>query len=649
LILRASFPFSGSPDCVYHLRRAVFALRHFPSTIIFDPLMNFPAGGICIWPPLFDLALALPARLFGGAGAPLALLERTSAFVPLVFAAGAIGAAALVGTAASRRFGAAAAMFLALAPAHIQYSQLGHTDQHVAESFWGFLALGCFLGASRRKSAGWETAAGVALFAATLTWQGGIFWAPLFGAAIAAASARRPDPRAIRTVTLMLGVPSLGLALATAFFARGLELPFTYVSFGWFQPAFLLFTFAVTLLAVTLLTRRVVSRRTRVLALVATGATGVALIPVAVKLADSVVMGLRHLASQSTGFAMSHGGLLSYPREWLAQIQEYRPLLADRWDWPIVYLSIAFFLSPIVIGIWTRRFFRGPQPQIWAALAISGSFLFLWTLAQRRNIYYGALMGALTAVELSAQAATRLTRRLPRTQRRIGRPALFCTVFAAFLAPMILGFPAEIRSGYEPPAELLATFRKLSTLMPQVIDPFDPRMLDPAGLAPELARAESVMAFWSEGHLVTWFSGRPVVANNFGYGYFDSLRFFLAESDAEAFEIARRRRVRFIVSMDLFPIMNSYGAQIRRGPYFIPTAEGLRLLPAYARSFTVRLHEFDGRGGDLGGLPVMPIDGVELRYASREGVTRLGRFIPRWKIFEIRPSKESAEPRPPAA
>src|SRR6266542_3130761 len=54
-------------DDDYHLRRARFAAAHYPRTIIFDPLMNFPRGGVAIWPPLFDVALATPARLFHGA------------------------------------------------------------------------------------------------------------------------------------------------------------------------------------------------------------------------------------------------------------------------------------------------------------------------------------------------------------------------------------------------------------------------------------------------------------------------------------------------------------------------------------------------------------------------------------------------------
>ena len=37
-----------SADDYYHLRRARFSVAHFPRTIFFDPLMNFPAGGVSI-------------------------------------------------------------------------------------------------------------------------------------------------------------------------------------------------------------------------------------------------------------------------------------------------------------------------------------------------------------------------------------------------------------------------------------------------------------------------------------------------------------------------------------------------------------------------------------------------------------------------
>src|SRR6185295_18809341 len=116
-------------------RRAQFAAAHYPRTIIFDPLMNFPQGGVAIWPPLFDVALATPARLLDGAAASPEAVERRAMWVPLVFAAGAILLAGLLGRlAAGEIAGAVLAMFVAVSPGHILWTQYGHTDQHVAES-----------------------------------------------------------------------------------------------------------------------------------------------------------------------------------------------------------------------------------------------------------------------------------------------------------------------------------------------------------------------------------------------------------------------------------------------------------------------------------------------------------------------------------
>jgi len=133
-------------DDNYHLRRARFALAHYPRTILFDPLMNFPTGGVPIWPPLFDVALATPTRILHGTNAPPGTFEREAAAVPLFFAAGAILFAGLLGRQVFGDWGGvAAALFVAACPGHILWTQYGHTDQHVAESFFGLLVLWLFV------------------------------------------------------------------------------------------------------------------------------------------------------------------------------------------------------------------------------------------------------------------------------------------------------------------------------------------------------------------------------------------------------------------------------------------------------------------------------------------------------------------------
>src|SRR5207249_5590134 len=104
-------------DDNYHLRRARFAAAHYPRTIVFDPLMNFPKGGVAIWPPLFDVALATPARLLLGASASPDQVERGALWVPLAFAAGSILLAGLLGELVpGPTAGAAPALLVAISP-----------------------------------------------------------------------------------------------------------------------------------------------------------------------------------------------------------------------------------------------------------------------------------------------------------------------------------------------------------------------------------------------------------------------------------------------------------------------------------------------------------------------------------------------------
>jgi asparagine N-glycosylation enzyme membrane subunit Stt3 len=143
--------------------------------------MNFPAGAVAIWPPLYDLALALPARVAHGAAATKEEVERGAAWVPVALAAGAIALAGVLGRRVRGAVaGAALALFVAVCPAHVLWTQYAHTDQHVAESLCGLAALVVFLASRARPEAAGqpsrEIAAGLALAVAVLAWQGAIYW-----------------------------------------------------------------------------------------------------------------------------------------------------------------------------------------------------------------------------------------------------------------------------------------------------------------------------------------------------------------------------------------------------------------------------------------------------------------------------------------
>jgi hypothetical protein len=130
-------------------------------------MMNFPAGGVPIWPPLYDVALATPARLLHGATATGEQVARGAFWVPVAFAAGAILLAGLLGRLVAGEVGGAVLSSSRSAPAH-PLTQYGHTDQHVAESFFG-PRLWLFLRRRNKRRGDRARAGGPA-------WQGAIYW-----------------------------------------------------------------------------------------------------------------------------------------------------------------------------------------------------------------------------------------------------------------------------------------------------------------------------------------------------------------------------------------------------------------------------------------------------------------------------------------
>ena len=635
-----------SDDDYYHLRRARFAVAHFPKTILFDPLMNFPAGGVSIWPPLFDLALALPTRVLHGPDAPGPALEREAAWVPLAFAAGSIVLAGLLG----RRLygpaaGAAAALFTAVAPGHLLWSQYGHVEQHVAESFFGLAALLSYVasrdadgardtGQGTRKSWRREAAAGVVLALAVLAWQGAVYWGAIFALALFLEMllTRRS---VFRAAALTLGLAAAIVAAATAAWTRGLPMPFTYVSFGFFQPLFL-----AALAAGTMVLDTIVCRARRCLppgglpgrAALLVLALGV-VVPFTPDLARSAAGGIGYVAGR-TQEVSGHGGYVSYPTAWLKGIFEARPLFADGFALPAKHLSLALFFAPVAILVWARRALVRRRTGVHVVLVIWGVVTLFLALSQRVNEYYAVPLCACALVEAARRTAA-WVRRWSSRDRRPPRPRIAGLAGLVLALPMAAGVVEEVRSDHVAGSDLFATLGWMHDRIPHRVDPYDPRLLGPARDSAVVPDARAVLAPWSLGHLLLYEAELPVVANNFGYGFLDSIRFFLASSEAEALAIAKAHRARWILAADLTPRLNDYAQYLGRPPLLRATADGLAAQGAYFQTMQARLYDFDGKGGDAAGYLVEPTPSLRLVFASRTGTWRAGRFVARWKVFEI--------------
>lgn len=634
-----------SSDDYYHLRRARFAVAHFPRTIFFDPLMNFPAGGVPIWPPLFDLALAAPSLLLHGPAAPGNAVESEAAWVPVAFAGGTI----LLGALLARRLygpraGLATAIFVAVAPAHILWSQYGHVEQHVAESFFGVAALLTYLASRDRPespgNAVREAVAGVTLALAVLAWQGAVYWGAIFALSLFFESLRT---RAVvfRAAVLTLALPAALVAGATAAWTHGIEMPFTYVSFGLFQPIFLAAVAAgVVLLDTALaLARRRIPRRELIVRGVFLAAALVAVLPFARPIVESFAGGIGYVAGH-TREASGRGGYVSYPTAWLKGIFEARPLFADGVGPPIRQLSLALFFVPAAIFAWTRRALMGRRTGVPVTLAVWGAVTVFLAVAQRVNVYYAVPLCALALVETARFAAAKIRRRMSRPAR-LPRAWIATLVGTALALPMVAGIREELTGERVAGSDLFATLGWMRRELPRTVDPYDSRLLSSPPPA-SLSRAESVLAPWSLGHLLLYEAELPVVANNFGYGFLDSIRFFLAESEEEALDLARRHRARWVVATDLVPRLNDYADYLGKAPPLEATARGLVPSEAYFRTMQSRLYDFDGAAVPEAGLP--PLARFRLRFASRTGIMRGGRFVSRWKVFEITSDRSSTTP-----
>jgi len=152
------------PDAYYHLRRASMTLEHWPLVPGFDPMINYPAGGVISWPPLFDGLLATLALPFRSDHA----LEAIGAFLPPVLGAlQLIALYMLVHSLRSRRAALAAVIVAAILPAVVRYTLLGNLDH---DPFFTLCLLAALVGLARENIA----VIAVALSCAILGWTGAI-------------------------------------------------------------------------------------------------------------------------------------------------------------------------------------------------------------------------------------------------------------------------------------------------------------------------------------------------------------------------------------------------------------------------------------------------------------------------------------------
>src|SRR5438093_5791780 len=292
------------PDGYYHLRRAAMTMQHWPLVPQFDPAINYPAGGMISWPPLFDGLLATLALPFRSDHA----LEVIGALLPAFL--GALQLIALymvVHSLRGRRAALVAVIVAAILPAVVRYTLLGNLDH---DPFFSLCLLIALLGVARENA--WLIAAG--LTCAVLGWAGAVV-----GVAI------------VTIVFLVAGERSRALAIGSTI-AAVVVLPFVIVS-AWRGATFEgLSWLHVGALAVAGLLGSLVARL-RTLAIV----HGIALLVLAPICIRPFIAGARYAAGDAPILAM---------------VAEAQPLLKLFGTFDVRPMLIRFgFLPLLVIGV----------------------------------------------------------------------------------------------------------------------------------------------------------------------------------------------------------------------------------------------------------------------------------------------------------
>jgi len=115
--------------------------------------------------------------------------------------------------------------------------------------------------------------------------------------------------------------------------------------------------------------------------------------------------------------------------------------------------------------------------------------------------------------------------------------------------------------------------------------------------SPQIKPEYSVLSWWDYGNWIVFVSKRPVVANNFQAGADDAAKFFVASDEKVAFEIAKKRGVRYIITDEKMGlkieenyIQGKFTAIMLIAGYNTKTMKAEEILEVYNKSIYYRLH-----------------------------------------------------------
>ncbi|MHC5109452.1 MAG: oligosaccharyl transferase, archaeosortase A system-associated [Planctomycetota bacterium] len=621
-------------DCWYHVRLVENLVAHFPWISTFDPYGVYPGGQVVPVAPLLDWLLAAASLLIAAGSPTEQVIHRVCAFAPAVIGALLPIPAYLLGKLMyNRTAGLLAAGLTAIAPGHLlSRSLLGYTDHHVLEVLLMAMTVFMFARASQRarnpdsprsEKRPWHlialgVACGLSLSVYLLTWIGGtLLVGILLGWLVLhwiIDTWQASDARYLAWISIPAFVTSIIVLLPL-----GTHLP----AYRYHRLALMVgVAVMIVLLALTgLIDKGHVKRQLFPVLVVAAGVVGYGAL---MMMASDVAKPVESILS----------GLLTAHEKSL--IPETRPLfmMTGEWSWRPAWkqfgssliVAVPAMIASLVIGI------RSGSPMHTLIAVWSGALLVL-TLGQNRFAYYLAFAAALLSGWTCAHLfrglhewAGRKSERQPGAARRneiVAQLAGAACVIGLFL-PSATNARASAGQIATPHPDWIAAMRWLRHETPPPLGDDQAYYahvdVPPDGVYEYPADSYSIMNSWGFGYWITSMAHRIPVANPGQRGASTAARFFLSQSPAEAAQIAREVKSRYVVIESSMPYLRTPDGRIGgrmsslahwsgkpltefSETWYRREASGVLrafqvFYPAYYQSLLARLYVFRGRAID---------------------------------------------------
>jgi oligosaccharyl transferase (archaeosortase A-associated) len=632
-------------DAYYYVRNIENLLHHFPHYNSFDPYALYPGGGGGLTRPFFAWLVAGIILLVSRGAPALHTIEVVAAYMPAILGALTLIPVYFIGKELFNRWvGVISAALVAILPGEFLHrSILGFTDHHVAETLFSTVCMLFLIMAVKRArereisfdhflNRNWSTVAkpliysllaGVFVGIYLLTWMGGLLFIFIIFAYLVIQFIVDHLRHKSSDYLCIVGTPLFIVAFLMLLPILG--------NLGTIDRVSLLFAILAPIV-LSIISRLMAGKAVKPvyypLALVGLAGIGLAALH-AVKVPGTDVSLLQSMLGKFSIFAPSGA--------WLT-VMEMQPLTL-RMAW--TNLTTAFFISFISLAmlIYVGIKEKSADKTLFLVWSIT---MVIANLSQRRFGYYYAVNAALLTGYFSwkmldiaglskllvkskeaVEAVKKFKKKKKKTRERV-KPKTFMQPRGAWVNVIVVGiviffvvfFPniskVEAFGGSQNYIMDDGWYTSLLWLKDNSPDPFgDPHfyyaLYETPFQYPETAY--SVLSWWDYGYYIMQIAHRIPNANP-GGGYRDLVgRFFIAQNESSANELADNLSSKYVMIDYMMATPAKFYAMAEWAGgneddfyelYYVPSSSGsgqwaYLFYPAYYNSTVVRLYMFDGK------------------------------------------------------